>query len=236
MHLHPVGHRRLSARQRATARAWKPIGLDRDEQFARKRLALLKRAAHAFNARGYHQTSLDEVAQVLGVSKPALYRYMKSKQEILFECHLLASDLADRALDHGERLPGTGFDKVIGLSRHYLELLTGELGASAVLTELDALDPVNRTIIAARRARMNRRFRRFLELGVADGSVRAVDPQVTTLFFLGSVNWLLRWFDPEGPLSGADIAEQFVGLLAEAIRAPRPSSLTSRRARSKGGR
>ncbi len=144
---------------------------------------------------------------------------MESKQDILFECHLLSSDLADRALDHGEQLPGTGFDRVVGLARHYVELLTGELGTFAVLTELDALEPQNRKVIAARRARLTRRFRRLLEVGLADGSVRAVDPQVTTLFFLGSVNWMLRWFDPAGAMTSAAIAAHLADLLAEAIRA-----------------
>lgn len=198
---------------------WKDLGLDRDEQFARKRQALLKRAAQAFNARGYHETSLDQVAKVLGVTKPALYYYIKSKQEILYECHLLSSDLADRALDYGEALPGSGFDKVIGLSRHYLELLTGELGTFAVLTEFDALEPHNREIIAGRRAQLNKRFCALIASGIADGSVRDVDPQITTLFFLGTVNWMLRWFDPKGPLTSPMIAEKFADLLAEAIRA-----------------
>ncbi len=64
------------------AGGWKDIGPDRDGLVARKRKELLVRAAQAFNARGYHQTSLDEVARVLGVSKPALYYYVESKQDI----------------------------------------------------------------------------------------------------------------------------------------------------------
>ena len=65
--------------------AWKNVAPSRDQLFALKRTALLREAARAFSARGYHDTSLDDVAKTLGVTKPALYYYVTNKQEILFE-------------------------------------------------------------------------------------------------------------------------------------------------------
>ncbi|MBP6816278.1 MAG: helix-turn-helix transcriptional regulator, partial [Burkholderiaceae bacterium] len=75
--------------------AWSNVVVSRDEQFRLKRNALLREAARAFSGRGYHNTSLDDVAAVLGVTKAALYHYVRSKQEILFECHMLSLDLGD---------------------------------------------------------------------------------------------------------------------------------------------
>ena len=199
-------------------RAWKAVGPGRDEQFALKRAELLKQAARAFNAHGYHETSLDQVAKVLGVTKPALYYYIKNKQEILFECHVLSVELADRAIDGLAGATGSAFDRLIQLMRHYVEMITGELGAFAVLTEFDALEPANRKLIAQRRARMNSVVRELIAEGVADGSIRSVDPKVTTLFFLGSLNWMMRWFDPAGPLTNVQIAAQFTDLLGEALK------------------
>ena len=63
--------------------AWKNAVPDRDEQSAMKRGALIREAARAFNARGYYNTSLEDVAKQLGVTKAALYYYVKGKEEIL---------------------------------------------------------------------------------------------------------------------------------------------------------
>ncbi len=88
----------MSGRDRQLA-AWNDTVQTRDQQFNLKRTALLKEAARAFSSQGYHATSLDDVAKTLGVTKPALYYYIKNKQEILFECHMLSQDLGDRAFD-----------------------------------------------------------------------------------------------------------------------------------------
>ena len=199
--------------------AWNNAVLNRDEQSARKRGALVREAARAFSARGYYNTSLDDVAEQLGVTKAALYYYVKGKEEILFECHLISSDLGDQAIEFAETVKGSGFERVIALARRYLELLTSEFGAFAVLTEIDALTPANRKIISARRDRFDHQFRAFVAAGIADGSIRPVDPKLTVFYFMGAVNWMTRWFDPQGTYNSQQIAEQFTDFLAQSIRA-----------------
>jgi AcrR family transcriptional regulator len=157
---------------------------------------------------------------MLGVTKPALYYYVKNKQEILFECHMLSQDLGDRALERALKDGRTSREVVVLLGRTYIELLTSEIGACAVLAEFNALDPANREIIAARRDAFEKKFRKLLEQGIADGSIRPIDPKLTVFFFMGSVNWMTRWFDPDGPNSGAEIAQAFADLLDHAISTP----------------
>jgi AcrR family transcriptional regulator len=198
---------------------WNGTVQSRDQQFDLKRNALLKQAARAFSSHGYHATSLDDVAKTLGVTKPALYYYVKNKQEILFECHMMSQDLGDRALDHALKTATNNRDIVLLMGRTYIELLTSEIGACAVLAEINALNPVNRKIIAERRDKFERRFRKLLVDGMADGSIRAVDPKLTVFFFMGAVNWMTRWFTPDGSSSGEEIAQRFVDLLDHAISA-----------------
>jgi TetR/AcrR family transcriptional regulator len=208
----------LPARSRR-ADAWKDAGQSRDEQFAAKRAALIRKAARAFSARGFYNTSLDDIAAELGVTKPALYYYVKNKEEILYACHQIANELGAQAMTFAESLAGTGLDRVVALARRYVELLTGEFGASAVLTEFDALQPENKKTIVAGRNRFDRRFRALITSGVEDGSVRKVDPKLTVFFFMGSVNWMTRWFRPEGAYSGQEMADRFADYLQESIRA-----------------
>lgn len=206
----------LSDSQTAT---WNDTVQSRNQQFALKRNALLKQAARAFSSHGYHATSLDDVAKTLGVTKPALYYYVKNKQEILFECHMMSQDLGDKALDHALKTATNNRDVVLLMGRTYIELLTSEIGACAVLAEINALDPVNRKIIAKRRDKFEQRFRKLLVDGMADGSIRTIDPKLTVFFFMGAVNWMTRWFTPGGSSSGEEIAQRFVDLLDHAISA-----------------
>jgi AcrR family transcriptional regulator len=208
----------LPARPRR-ADAWKDAGQSRDDQFAAKRAALIRKAARAFSARGFYNTSLDDIAAELGVTKPALYYYVKNKEEILYACHQISNELGAQAMTFAESLPGCGLDRVVALARRYVELLTGEFGASAVLMEFDALQPESKKTIVAGRKRFDRRFRALVAKGVEDGSIRKVDPKLTVFFFMGSVNWMTRWFRPDGAFSGQEMADRFADYLQESIKA-----------------
>lgn len=207
----------MGARPR-NADAWKDARQTRDEQFAAKRSALIRKAARAFSARGFYNTSLDDIAAQLGVTKPALYYYVKSKEDILYACHVISNELGAEAMAYAENLNASGLDRVVALARRYVELLTGEFGASAVLMEFDALRAENRRAITAARKRFDRRFRTLITGGIDDGSIRKVDPKLTVFFFMGSINWMTRWFRPDGEVEGGEIARRFADYLREAIR------------------
>lgn len=203
-------------RQLAT---WNETVQTRDQQFNLKRTALLKEAARAFSSQGYHATSLDDVAKTLGVTKPALYYYVKNKQEILFECHMLSQDLGDRAFEHAYKNGKNGREILLSFARKFIESHNSEIGDCAVLVEFQALDPANRKIVAARRDKAQRQMKAIIETGMADGSIRQVDPAMTVFFFMGAVNWMARWFDQSGPKTGAEIAAVFTDLLDHAVSA-----------------
>lgn len=207
----------MNKRYRSGA-AWKSIVLSRDEQFDLKRAALLREAARAFSARGYHQTTLDDIAAVLGVTKAALYYYVKSKQQILFECHMLSLDLGNSAIEYACAHGKNGYEKTSLLTRRNIELITGEMGTFAVLAEFNALTPENRETIRKRRHDFEEVLKGFITEGIADGSIRDVDPKLACFFYMGAVNWMTRWFSPEGAVKGEDIAMQFSDLFGAAVR------------------
>jgi TetR/AcrR family transcriptional regulator len=136
-----IAGRRETTLPARRADAWKDAGQSRDDQFAAKRAALIRKAARAFSARGFYNTSLDDIAAELGVTKPALYYYVKNKEEILYACHQISNELGAQAMTYAESVPGNGLDRVVALAHRYVEVLTGEFGASAVLMEFDALQP-----------------------------------------------------------------------------------------------
>lgn len=207
-----------TARRGRHASAWKSVVLSREQQFSLKRGALLREAGRAFSLRGYHNTSLEDVAKTLDVTKAALYYYVKNKQEILFECHMMSLDFGDEAMKYCEDHGKTGLEKILLLIDKYVRTITSEMGSFAVLGEYDALEPQNKAIIGKRRDKFDRGFRKLISEGIADGTVRAVDPKLTVFFFMGSINWMTRWFTPEGPLTGEQVARQLVDLVEGALR------------------
>ncbi len=193
-----------------------------DEIQKLKRDVVLREAGRAFSARGYHNTSLDDVAKALGISKGTLYNYVHDKQEILYAFHQLAYELSDRAFSFGRAQGGTGAEQLRHILAHYIELLTGELGACGALIEVDALRPEDRAEAARRRDAFVEAFVAIIEEGIGDGSISAVDPKLAVFTFMGAINWLPRWFDPDGRLPGKAVAEQMTDLLMSGLATSAP--------------
>jgi AcrR family transcriptional regulator len=192
---------------------WKNALQTNDEIQQLKRDAVIREAGRAFSKRGYHNTSLDDVARSLQVSKGTLYNYVTDKQEILYECHQMALDIGERAFKQARQQPGTGAEVLENTLCSYIELLTGELGACGVLMEVDGLRPEDRAKVTARRDVFERNFVAMLQKGMKDGSLRKVDPKLAVFTFMGAINWMPRWFDPAGRLSGKEVARQMTDLL-----------------------
>lgn len=192
--------------------------LNTSEEIQRlKREAVLREAGQAFGRKGYHNTSLDDVAKALGISKGTLYNYVRDKQEILFAFHQLAYELSDRAFALGRARGGTGAEVLRGILVHYIELLTGELGACGALMEVDALRPEDRAEAARRRNAFEAAFVAIIEGGIVDGSIRPIDPKLAVFTFMGAINWLPRWYVPGGRLSANKLAEQMTDLLMSGL-------------------
>ncbi|MFG1466794.1 TetR/AcrR family transcriptional regulator [Xanthobacter sp. DSM 24535] len=227
----------MSETSTASPRRAAPLGrtraaFDRDEQRRRKREAVLRVAASAFNRRGFANTSMDDVASVLGVSKPTLYQYFKSKQELLYACHQVAMDNGEAGLALAAVHNGTGLEKLIVYLRRYMLGIFGDLGNCPVLTDVDSLTPDDREAVVARRKRISLATKELIALGVTDGSIANCDPKLASLFALGVVNWIPAWYREDGPNTPEEIMESFVTHLTSGLAAP-TSPPASRRRRTK---
>lgn len=190
---------------------------DRGDQRKRKREAVLRAAASAFNRRGYANTSLDEIAATLGVSKPTLYQYFASKQEILYRCHLLALDQGDAGVALAKISKASGLEKLVIYLQTYMRGFFGEIGAGPVLTDVDSLTPTNRKKVVERRARISAAATGFIVQGVKDGSIVNCDPKLASLFALSVVNWMAYWYREDGPNTPDEIMSTFMALFRSGL-------------------
>ncbi len=189
----------------------------REEQREEKRLAVLRTAARMFNEKGFHATSLDEVAEALDISKPTVYYYVKSKDEILFECVRLGLEMVVQAADEVEQAGGSASQKLIAVMRKYAEIVTMDFGMCLIRVGEDPLPPQSRAQLRSLKARIDRQFRTLVQEGVAEGAFAACDPKITAFGIAGTLSWIARWYDPQGPMSADEIAERCIALLMNGL-------------------
>lgn len=163
-----------------------------------KRLAVLREAAASFNSRGYHGTSMNEIALSLGVTKAALYHYFPNKNALLAACFEQAMEKAFNSLEHGRRQGRNGRERLILTIAGYVTELLDELNCCVVLMEEQALEPDDHAKLVRERDRFERALRGLVREGIADGSVAPCDPKLTIFVILGAMNWVPKWFKPSG--------------------------------------
>ncbi|MGZ5129875.1 MAG: TetR family transcriptional regulator [Caldimonas sp.] len=197
--------------------AWKNVVPAASAQFDRKREVLLREAAASFNRRGYHGTSLAEIARKLGVTKAALYTYVPSKEELLFYCHDSAMDTAFESLRQARAEGGSGLRKLTATLRRYLEAMLGEEGGYVVLLEENAMKPLHVRAIVKRRDQFEEGLRELVAEGIADGSVVACNPKLAVFMALGALNWGRKWYRPNGTWTGPQIAFALTQMLERSL-------------------
>ena len=195
-------------------------------EFQLKRDTVLRESGRIFNREGFHNTSLDDVANHLDVSKATLYNYVKDKQEMLFEFHKMALIIGDEAMEMARKVEANGAGKLRVAIREYIAMVTERLGGYGVIAELGALKPLDRQEIIAGRERFDKRFVALLAIGVKDGSLRPIDPKMAVFAFMGALQTIPNWFSPNGRLSGAEVAERMTDLLMNGM-ARSPASVSS---------
>jgi AcrR family transcriptional regulator len=192
----------------------------RDADRERKRAALIRAAAQAFKANGFHNTSLDDVAAAVGVTKPLVYFYVGNKQQLLFECFRTGVDELRVAFKNAERSSGNARQRLIQVLAGYAEAITGEFGWCMVRAEDLDLDTELSSKIKSLKSEIDQGLRRLLRAGMEDGSVRDCDPKMTAFAVAGALNWIAYWHRGREALTPGEIAARFVDLFDNGL-APR---------------
>jgi AcrR family transcriptional regulator len=183
-----------------------------------KRAAVLRAAVQMFNRQGFHQTSLDDVAASLGISKPTIYHYLGNKDQVLLECVVIGlGQLIDLA-EQCRALPGNGADRLVAYLTRYAEINMDDFGRCVIRTAEEALAPESRTRFRELKRQIDADMRGFIAAGIADGSLAPGDVKLTAFALAGALNWPARWQNPDGEDRPEAIARKLVELLGNGFR------------------
>lgn len=189
----------------------------RESRFELKKDRMLRAAAHCFNQKGYSGTSLKDVANLLGLTDPALYYYVRNKEELVYQCYVRAADVGRQAMDRAVRDGSNGLEKILLYVEYHIATMVGDRGPIAIMSEIPSLDDDHREQILAMSRRHSAAFEALIEAGIADGSVRACDVRMTGNAIMGSINWIPKWFHGDAAIA-QQIRDQFPGILAASLR------------------
>jgi len=184
-----------------------PSREERDRDRELKREAVLRTAVGLFNEKGFHATSLDDVAEALKVTKPTIYHYFSNKDEVLFECVRRGVESIRDAGIEVEARGGSGMERLKAHMRNYAIVMTNDFGMCVTRTADHELSKESRNRFRALKRETDITIRRVVEEGMRDGSIAPGDQRLMTFTLTGALNWIARWYDVKGSMSREEIAD-----------------------------
>ena len=197
---------------------WTPFE-DRRRARDEKREAVLRMAVRMFLEEGYHRTPLATIAERLNITKPALYNYFRSKEEILYALYRLGDEQYEERFGRIERSEGCGLDKLRAMIRAYAGSMTTDFGMCFARLDDRELGDEPRAQVRRSKRRYDLAFRRQIERGVEDGSIKPCNPKLAAFVIAGALNGIADWYKPAGDLSVETIADEFALRLTEGLAA-----------------
>lgn len=170
---------------------------------------ILAAAARIFREKGYHGTSVRDIAESVGMLKGSLYHYIRSKEELLARLFEGALEETVRELEEIATRDGSATDRLGEMVRAYVRAVTANLDAVGLyLREWRSLPPPQLSRLRARRRAMRTLFETVLSEGQHRREFAAADAKISALAILGMCNWLYEWYRPRGRLRPRQLADQ----------------------------
>jgi AcrR family transcriptional regulator len=175
--------------------------------------SILQAAAACFGEQGYRATTLETVAERLGISRVTLYRYCPSKEELLIRVFERSIAIFQQGLRQicAQAIPPE--EKVRQIIRHQVRLMADHRNFLSVFFSEESHLPAE----MAERARAERRtydalIEGVIQEGVASGRLAPFPPKLLSFALLGMCNWMYQWYQPDGPLSADEVARIFIAI------------------------
>ncbi len=180
------------------------------EQSLTRKEQIYSVAAHLFSQQGYHATTMREIARELQLEGGSLYSHITSKQDLLYEIVLRASEQFRRAAQEVIAAGGSSREQLAKLMRRHLAIVAASTERAAVyFHEWRHLDPAQQAIIKRHRDEYEDYVRQIIHAGITNGEFVADDERLVARQVLSLLNWTYQWYRPDGPLNPDELANRF---------------------------
>ena len=181
---------------------------------------ILNAAAQIFSIKGFHATSMQDIAGAVNLQKASIYHHVSSKQEILLELldqalEMLTEKVSEVLKDEKD----SPDEKLRRMTHAYLEALTDHFDlATVLLMEHRSLKPELHARHIPNRDHFEALWREVVEEGMQAGVFCCAETALTVRNLLGAMNWTITWYNPKGDLSINDIADQTASLFLNGLK------------------
>ena len=184
---------------------------------SQRRSDLTREAARLFAEKGYHGTSIGDLADAMGMQKGSVYAHIESKQDLLWEIASGGAAAFHAALDAVPE-DAAAIERIRLALRAHLRVVAEQLDIATVFTrEWRYLDDARRAEFIAERRRYEQRIRELFREGRDGGDLRSdLDAAAAALLFLSAANWAYTWLQPGR--NTAELADRFFRLLVDGMR------------------
>lgn len=180
---------------------------------------IVEKSIKLFNEKSYSATSVQDIADALGVTKAALYYYVSSKEEILYEIFDQTMTTAEKRMEKlmEEKMSVQERLKAI-IFNHIMAVFDEAPNISIFFTEKPHLAPDKQKAIITRRRKYEDIIAEVFRQGVKEMVLdKSIDIVPTVYALLGMCNWLYHWYDPQGRLKPEELSELYANLLLNGI-------------------
>ena len=179
---------------------------------------ILEAAVIIFSQKGFHATSMQDIAQAVNLRKASLYHHVSSKQEILVDLLDQALDILIDQIQDVLDLPLPPEKKLrMAVHRYLSTLFLHRSRASVLLMEHRSLEPELRSRHLPRRDKFEVLWRNLIIEGKSQGVFICRDPALATRAILGMLNWTITWYKPAGSLSADQISDDIADLILNGL-------------------
>lgn len=180
---------------------------------------ILQVAAELIAARGFRAVTIDDIAAALGFTKSVVYYYLPSKNDILWRIFNRIYETYFEALSKITEMDADPERKMKEIVRlHATNVMTYRAWTAISIREQAELDDDQRQQILRKKRQYDAAIEGIYSRGVAQGVFVDIPPHIAITALMGACNSLYTWYNPEGALSAAEIAEHYANLLANGYR------------------
>jgi AcrR family transcriptional regulator len=199
----------------------------------RRQQEILEAAARVFHEKGYESTSIQDIADAVGILKGSLYYYITSKEDLLFEILQSIHEQATITLERTQATPGDALQRIRAFVTFHVTFNAEHLVKIAVFfQDFRSLTPERRQVIVQARDLYDGYLRELIREGQREGVICPdVDPKLTAIAILGMMNWIYHWYHAGGETSPAELADAYADFVIAGLACTAETHRPGHRAR-----